>query len=55
MADGSIDSQLGARVMNGIGIMTIERKLNELQEAAAEGRNFYHGQQTDPRPHQLPH
>ena len=50
MASGEIDSQLGARIMNGIGIMraivetsqlqAIERKLDELQTVAIEQRTL---------------
>src|SRR4051794_33928993 len=57
MASGEIDSQLGARIMNGIGIMrsicetsqlaAIESKLDTLASAASEG--FHIGQQADAR------
>jgi hypothetical protein len=65
MASGEIDSQLGARIMNGIGIMrsicetsqlaVIEQKLDTLASAAAEGTFHPHGQPTSSgqiiRPH----
>jgi len=64
MASGELDSQLGARLMNGLHIMRaivetstiqrIEQKLDELQGAAAEG-NLQIGYQADARPAQLPH
>jgi hypothetical protein len=61
MADGSVDSQVGARICNGLGIMracletaTLERLEERLSEME-HGRPNGHGIEADNRPARWPH